>query len=109
MDIDKLLITWAGDNKYSTTPSILTTNAKVLCLIAVDPEITQIAMAVTLRVSETAIEKAVANLVNAGIVSVERVGRRNRYILDGERFANHGEIYALKEIIDDVQARLKDS
>jgi len=75
---------------------------RVLMLIALDNEITQIAMSVILRVSETAIEKAVANLESDGIVIVERSGRRNRYVVDNNVLNSHREIIALKEFIENV-------
>jgi len=102
MQINDLLTMWSDDSKYTTKPNMLTTNMRVLMLITLDNEITQIAMSVILRVSETAIEKAVANLESDGIVIVERSGRRNRYVVDNNALNSHREIIALKEFIENV-------
>lgn len=107
MHVDNLLSLWSGDNQYTSKPSILSTNMKVLMLILLDPEMTQIAMSVTLGVSETAIEKAVANLQNHDIVSIQRSGRRNKYSVNLAALENHRDFIALREFIDYVQKGFK--
>lgn len=107
MNIDNLLRLWSGDNGYTSKPSILSTNMKVLMLIALDPGMTQVAMAVTLGVSETAIEKAVANLQNHDIVTVRKAGRRNQYDVNLPALHNHQDFIALKEFFDHVQKGFK--
>ncbi len=107
MQINNLLTMWSDEAEFGTKPNMLTTNMKVLMLISLDSEITQVAMSVVLRVSETAIEKAVANLENDGIVTIERSGRRNRYIINGDSLANHREIVAIKEFVEHVQTWVK--
>ena len=107
MHIDNLLSIWSGDNEYTSKPSILSTNMKVLMLLLLDSEMTQVAMSVTLGVSETAIEKAVANLKNHGIVTIRRFGRRNQYEVNLPALKNHRDFVALKEFIDHVQKRFE--
>lgn len=107
MQVNDLLILWSGENEYTTKPSILSTNMKVLMLVILDPDITQIAMSVTLGVSETAIEKAVANLSNHGIVAIERLGRRNRYTVNLQSLDTHRDIAALKGFLEHVQKRVQ--
>jgi len=104
-----LLRLWSGDNEYTSKPSILSTNMKVLMLITLDPGMTQVAMAVTLGVSEAAIEKAVANLQNFGIVNTQKVGRRNQYEVNLSALHNHQDFIALKEFFDHVQKGFKHS
>lgn len=107
MHINNLLSLWSGDNEYAIKPSILSTNMKILMLILLDSEMTQVAMSVTLGVSETAIEKAVANLKNHGIVTIRRSGRRNQYDVNLSALENHRDFVALKEFIDHVQKRFE--
>lgn len=109
MHVDNLLSLWSGDNQYTIKPSILSTNMKVLMLVLLDPEMTQIAMSVTLGVSETAIEKAVANLQNHDIVTIRRSGRRNKYDVNLVALENHRDFIALKEFIGHVQKGFKHS
>lgn len=106
MRVDNLLSLWSDNVNNNSKPNILTTNARVLIMIMADSSMTQIAMSITLGVSETAIDKAVANLKNAGIISVERVGRRNRYLINDEALLKNRDILAIKEFIQHVQARV---
>ena len=72
----------------------------------VDPRITQIAMSILFNVSETAIEKAVANLVNAGIVEIVKNGRKNEYSIKWEVMSSHNDFQMMREIFsNDVQER----
>lgn len=106
MQVNNLLSLWSDNVDNNTKPNILTTNARVLVMIMADSSMTQIAMSIALGVSETAIDKAVANLKNAGIISVERVGRRNHYSINDEALLKNRDILAIKEFIQHVQARV---
>jgi predicted transcriptional regulator len=57
----------------------LTNHGNVLVCIARDPEIRLRDVAVSVGITERAAQSIVADLVEAGYLSRERVGRRNRY------------------------------
>jgi predicted transcriptional regulator len=105
MDVDKMLNIWDTDEPYSK-PAFLSTTGRVLFMMMVDPKVTQIAMSILFDVSETAIEKAVANLVNAGIVEIVKNGRKNEYSIKWEVMSSHNDFQMMREIFsNDVQER----
>ena len=67
----------------SATPkwSFLTNHAQVLLCIADDPEVRLREIAEAIGITERAAHRIVVELVDAGYLSRERNGRRNRYTI----------------------------
>jgi hypothetical protein len=62
--------------------TFLTNHAHVLLAIAADPEVRMRDVALRVGVTERAVQAIVADLVEAGYLTRDRVGRRNRYTVD---------------------------
>jgi predicted ArsR family transcriptional regulator len=60
----------------------LTSHAQVLLCIEQNPDVRLRDIAVTVGITERAAQRIVSDLVDAGYVTREREGRRNRYALD---------------------------
>ena len=60
----------------------VTNHTQVLLCIASDPEVRLRDVAATVGITERAAQRIVADLVDAGYVQRERVGRRNRYSIN---------------------------
>ena len=81
----------------------LTNHARVLLHISHEPESTGFQIAQAVGITERATRRIIAELQEAGYISAERVGRRNRYRVDiqrslgriGERELTVGELVAL--------------
>jgi DNA-binding IclR family transcriptional regulator len=81
----------------------LTSHARVLLHISHQPESTGLEIAHTVGITERAARKIIADLQEAGYLSAEKLGRRNRYRVDiqrslgriGERELTVGELVAL--------------
>jgi DNA-binding IclR family transcriptional regulator len=69
--------------------SFLTNHAHVLLCIAHDPNTRLRDIAESVGITERAAHRIVAELVEEGFVSRERVGRRNRYEVHPERRFDH--------------------
>jgi predicted transcriptional regulator len=65
--------------------SLLTTHARVLVCVALDPDIRLRDIASTVGVTERTAYGIVAELTKDGYVVKERDGRRNRYRIQAER------------------------
>ena len=63
----------------------LTNHALVLAFISGRPESTGLQIAQAVGITERATRKIVADLHAAGYIETERVGRHNRYHVDGSR------------------------
>src|SRR5579862_5764210 len=59
--------------------TFLSNHAQVMICIARDPETRLRDIAVDVGITERAVQRIVSDLVEAGYVETERVGRRNRY------------------------------
>lgn len=59
--------------------TFFTNHAHVLFCLAAEPELRVRDVAVRVGITERATQRIVAELVEAGFLEVERVGRRNRY------------------------------
>ena len=79
--------------------TFLTNHGSVLLCIAQDPNARLRDIAEKVQVTERAAQQIVSDLVRDGYVSVERVGRRNRYEV-------HTEKHLRKPIVED--RRIKD-
>src|ERR1700761_2803548 len=60
----------------------VTNHTQVLLCIARDPDIRLRDMAASVGITERAAQRIVADLVRSRVVASERVGRRNRYVVD---------------------------
>ena len=91
-----------------TTPTwrFLTNHTQVLLCIARDPDIRFRDIAQMVGITERATQRIVADLINAGYIDREKVGRRNRYHLNTDIKMRHaaqadhevGELLALLEL-----------
>jgi DNA-binding Lrp family transcriptional regulator len=83
--------------------TFLTNHAHVLLAIAGDPEVRMRDVAARVGVTERAVQMIVADLVDSGYIERVRVGRRNRYLVNGAGLFRHpaesahriGELLAL--------------
>ena len=73
----------------ATTWTFLTNHAQVLLCLADTPDIRLRDVAERVGITERATQRIVAELVGAGYVKVERVGRRNRYTVDRGHAMRH--------------------
>lgn len=73
----------------------MTHHARVLLEIARDPEIRLRDVAQSIGITERAVQNIVADLHQAGYLTRDRVGRRNRYHLNLDQgFRHHTEAHA---------------
>ena len=92
----------------SKTWRFVTNHTQVLLCIARDPDSRLRDIAEIVGITERAVQRIVADLVESGYVKRERVGRRSRYSLDRERKMRHpsqfdheiGELLDLLELED---------
>ena len=80
----------------------LTNHAQVLLCIERDPEARLRDIAETVGITERAAQRIVSDLVEAGYVTREREGRRNRYALDRSRRMRHPSQFShgIGELLD---------
>jgi predicted transcriptional regulator len=86
------------------TWTFLTNHAQVLLRLAETPDVRLRDVSDHVGITERATQRILADLVDAGYVKVERVGRRNRYTVDREHAMRHSaqlghEIGALLEAL----------
>jgi DNA-binding IclR family transcriptional regulator len=80
----------------------LTSHTQVLLAIHRDPDVRLRDVAETVGITERAAQRIVSDLVEAGYVERERIGRRNRYVLDPERPMRHPQQFEheIGELLD---------
>jgi DNA-binding IclR family transcriptional regulator len=71
------------------TWTFLTNHAQVLLCLADTPDIRLREVAERVGITERATQRIVADLIEAGYVKTERVGRRNRYSIDDKHAMRH--------------------
>jgi predicted transcriptional regulator len=71
------------------TWTFLTNPAQVLLCLADTPDIRLRDVAERVGITERATQRILAELIDAGYVKTERVGRRNRYTVDREHAMRH--------------------
>ncbi|HEX3225021.1 MAG TPA: winged helix-turn-helix domain-containing protein [Gaiellaceae bacterium] len=86
------------------TWTFLTNHAQVLLCLAESPDIRLRDVAERVGITERATQRILAELVDAGYVKADRVGRRNRYTVDRDHAMRHSaqmgyEIGALLEAL----------
>ena len=84
--------------------TFLTNHAQVLLCLADSPDIRLRDVSERVGITERATQRILAELVEAGYVTIERIGRRNRYTVDREHAMRHSaqlghEIGALLEAL----------
>ena len=84
--------------------TFLTNHAQVLLCLADQPDIRLREVAERIGITERAAQRILAELVDAGYVKTERIGRRNRYTIDRQHAMRHSaqvgrEIGALLEAL----------
>ena len=67
----------------------VTNHTQVLLCIARDPNVRTRDIAEMVGITERAAQRIVADLAEGGFVTIERVGRRNRYEIDREAAMRH--------------------
>jgi DNA-binding MarR family transcriptional regulator len=67
----------------------VTNHTQVLLCIASDPDVRLRDVADTVGITERAAQRILADLVEAGYVTRERVGRRNRYVVNEDLRMRH--------------------
>lgn len=93
-----------SSNGQPRTWTFLTNHAQVLLCIAESPDIRLRDVAERVGITERATQRILAELIDAGYVRAERVGRRNRYTVDRAHAMRHSaqlghEIGALLEAL----------
>jgi hypothetical protein len=101
MDSNKMLNLWGNNIKLLKGGGILSTNGRVLLAIIYANEITQVAIAVVLNLSNAAIEKSVGFWAKAGIIEIVKAGRKNVYSINWEILRDHPDFVIMKGFIDD--------
>jgi DNA-binding transcriptional regulator YhcF (GntR family) len=76
-------------NNENSTWTFFSNYAHVLVCLTHDPQPTTRQMALQVGITERAVQRILAQLANAGVISIEKVGRRNRYTIDGDQKLRH--------------------
>jgi DNA-binding MarR family transcriptional regulator len=71
------------------TWTFLTNHAQVLLCLADTPDIRLRDVAARVGITERATQRILADLIEAGYVKTERIGRRNRYTVDRQHAMRH--------------------
>jgi predicted transcriptional regulator len=69
--------------------TFVTNHTQVLVCIARDPDARLRDVAASIGITERAAQRIVSDLVDAGFLDRERVGRRNRYVVNREMAMRH--------------------
>lgn len=93
-----------SSDKGPGTWTFLTNHAQVLLCLADTPDIRLRDVAERVGITERATQRILAELIQAGYVKTERIGRRNRYTVDRQHAMRHSaqfghEIGALLEAL----------
>lgn len=82
--------------------TFVTNHTQVLLCIAQDEDVRTRDIAQMVGITERAAQRIVADLVEGGFITVERVGRRNRYTIDREAAMRHDAQagYSIGELLD---------
>jgi len=82
--------------------TFVTNHTQVLLCIAEDEDVRTRDIAQKVGITERAAQRIVADLAESGFITVERVGRRNRYTIDRDAAMRHDAQtgYAIGELLD---------
>lgn len=78
---------------------LLSSHGRVLVAILEDPGITQRALSVYLRVSESNVQGSLKKLLKDGVISKQRSGNRNTYSFNYESGFSHPDIRRILECL----------
>jgi DNA-binding IclR family transcriptional regulator len=78
----------SSDNERKTW-TFLTNHAQVLLCLAETPNVRLRDVAERVGITERATQRILAELIEAGYVKTERIGRRNRYTVDRKHAMRH--------------------
>ena len=83
----------------------VTNHTQVLLCIAHDGDVRMRDLAEMVGITERAAQRIVADLVEAGFIERERVGRRNRYVINRDRAMRHPQQFDhdIGELLDLLQ------
>src|SRR6478735_5529501 len=93
----------SSENENGGRPwRFVTNHTQVLLCIARDPDVRTRDIAGLVGITERAAQRIVADLADAGYITIERVGRRNRYIIDRTVMMRHEAQadHAIGELLD---------
>src|SRR5215470_1967416 len=79
----------SSTDDHHTTWTFLTNHAQVLLCLAGTPDIRLRDVAERVGITERATQRILAELIEAGYVKTERIGRRNRYTVDRQHAMRH--------------------
>jgi DNA-binding MarR family transcriptional regulator len=98
-------------DKNSKPWSFLTNHTQVLLCIAHDPDARLRDIAETVGITERAVQRIVADLLESGFVTRERIGRRSRYTLNREARMRHPAQYdhEIGEVLDLLELDRRDT
>lgn len=98
-------------DKNSKPWSFLTNHTQVLLCIAHEPDARLRDIAETVGITERAVQRIVADLLESGFVTRERVGRRSRYTLNREARMRHPAQYdhEIGEMLDLLELDRRDT
>ncbi|MFI6602460.1 helix-turn-helix transcriptional regulator [Nonomuraea sp. NPDC050536] len=91
-----------GNSDHHSAWTFLTHHARVLLEIARDPEVRLRDISATIGITERAVQGIVTDLHDAGYLTRDRVGRRNRYGLNlDQKFRHPTEAHApVRALVD---------
>ena len=78
-----------NSNNQIESWTFFSNNAHVLVCLTHKPQPTTRQIAIQVGITERAVQRILAKLVRAGVVSVRKEGRRNRYELDLDQQLRH--------------------
>ncbi|HRP63047.1 MAG TPA: winged helix-turn-helix domain-containing protein [Phycisphaerales bacterium] len=79
----------ATAHEYPAEWTFLTNHSHVLLCLAADGGLTLREVAAKVSITERAVQKIVADLVETGVIVRERAGRRNRYRINADQPLRH--------------------
>ncbi|MEM9747338.1 MAG: winged helix-turn-helix domain-containing protein [Actinomycetota bacterium] len=94
------------DERDQASWTFLTNHAHVMVALSRDPDLRQRDLADAVGITPGAIQRILDDLERAGYVERERIGRRNRYQIDGKRSLRHPleSDRTIGEIIDQLNS-----
>jgi DNA-binding MarR family transcriptional regulator len=78
----------------------VTNHTQVLLCIARDPDVRIKTIAESVGITERAAQRIVRDLIESGFVQRERIGRRNRYVVEREQRMRHQAQHEHGELLD---------
>jgi predicted transcriptional regulator len=99
---------WVDGENEPNKGSLLSTSGRVLIGLSEDPDVGHLALSLMLGVTETAIEKAIAKLINAGMIQMTKDGRRNKYTIIWDVVNRDKDFQVMKGFYED-QIQFRDA